>query len=1063
MATMDSSLFPLAVVKIMNSSGSVCNRRNFHAGVLQSEGNPQTQMHPKRNRLKLAKTYRTSDNIVGNNPSHVTGSYESTTFCKGTFFTDAVRTTDDKDNLTQKEHFSQRVQNSNKVTSKRTSNNMSVQLVCTPAKREHASSDSSLKPAIDHFGSNKEGLTRFLQTEIDDGDHLIDQPKMNIGQIQETSKHDPIQNLRSSNNSTSSCREPPNVRTVKEMRLSWRKEIPSENSCELLKDIQKLNLQFPVQRFFTLLLKKGTSSMEESSALEAEMSENYKHHSDYCVQRKRKLELEDQYRTYKRYRMNKGIRFAIKDFELFSDVLVNPHSKYTNRLSRTKCRQQQTTFCAIVTEPVQNDSVYQNQRLRVDDVLWTDKYQPQQSSEVIGNSASVRQLHSWLKEWKTRADTEERRRRQDERRMKKEAAESWDCGDFVGDAVSIDQVKELCNTVLITGPSGVGKTAAVYACAQELGFKVFEVNSSALRCGRLLLSQLTEATQSHQMDLESIKPSAVESESGVINQSQIKPAPVSSTGKEAHRKVTTSPSKETSVCRSDSHNIRNPQPVKLTRFFKLSSKKSLVKTSDGPERCKHATVEPDRLQKSGSGCKSERGKESASKNQSRAIPVSLILFEEVDVIFPEDVGFLTAIKTFMSTSKRPIILTTNDPLFGARLKGHFDEIHFRTPSLQTIRSYLQCLCAVENMKTDPEYMAFLLCQNKGDIRQSILQLQLWVCSGGGSTELQILQNTLKCRSWTELKNSRCLEILAEKTGAGLLYFIIGSLFSPKFSSQSFYLQEFSNPNTKGEKSEGLMLQTSSNVHERKSACRGKTHRPKTISYPYSVKASDPSKQTNKLASEPRARGQSKSLIFQHVLCIGSFFDNMSFVDACLQKPSLSRTELCKTEALGWMGATLKDSLLDLQREEQIRQYFENSSQLLAFVEVLSFHRCQTELSGIWTEAARLREKMSSERWEQVMASFSQPFGQKYLATCHCKFCEPRVAQKHRELASILNSSRKICCLRNKRAFFMDYLPTLRSICRSERIKGQHSIRRSYYLSSLHLPRSTLELMAVDFP
>lgn len=186
-----------------------------------------------------------------------------------------------------------------------------------------------------------------------------------------------------------------------------------------------------------------------------------------------------------------------------------------------------------------------------------------------------------------------------------------------------------------------------------------------------------------------------------------------------------------------------------------------------------------------------------------------------------------------------------------------------------------------------------------------------------------------------------------------------------------------------------MLQTSSNVHERKSACRGKTHWPKTISYPYSVKASDPSKQTNKLASEPRARGQSKSLIFQHVLCIGSFFDNMSFVDACLQKPSLSRTELCKTEALGWMGATLKDSLLDLQREEQIRQYFENSSQLLAFVEVLSFHRCQTELSGIWTEAARLREKMSSERWEQVMASFSQPFGQKYLATCHCKFCEPR--------------------------------------------------------------------------
>lgn len=77
---------------------------------------------------------------------------------------------------------------------------------------------------------------------------------------------------------------------------------------------------------------------------------------------------------------------------------------------------------------------------------------------------------------------------------------------------------------------------------------------------------------------------------------------------------------------------------------------------------------------------------------------------QVDVIFPEDVGFLAAIRTFMSKTKRPIILTTNgeqqfkaqdpvkhicflkccfltDPLFGRRLKGHFNEIHFQTPSL----------------------------------------------------------------------------------------------------------------------------------------------------------------------------------------------------------------------------------------------------------------------------------------------------------------------------------------------------------------------------------------------
>lgn len=47
--------------------------------------------------------------------------------------------------------------------------------------------------------------------------------------------------------------------------------------------------------------------------------------------------------------------------------------------------------------------------------------------------------------------------------------DSWLGGDSEG---SEDVEDMLCNTLLIMGPTGVGKTAAVYACAQELGFKV---------------------------------------------------------------------------------------------------------------------------------------------------------------------------------------------------------------------------------------------------------------------------------------------------------------------------------------------------------------------------------------------------------------------------------------------------------------------------------------------------------------------------------------------------------------------------------------------------------------
>ena len=44
--------------------------------------------------------------------------------------------------------------------------------------------------------------------------------------------------------------------------------------------------------------------------------------------------------------------------------------------------------------------------------------------------------------------------------------------DFRDSEYSEEEDLSLCNTTLITGPHGVGKTASVYALAQEMGFKV---------------------------------------------------------------------------------------------------------------------------------------------------------------------------------------------------------------------------------------------------------------------------------------------------------------------------------------------------------------------------------------------------------------------------------------------------------------------------------------------------------------------------------------------------------------------------------------------------------------
>lgn len=144
-------------------------------------------------------------------------------------------------------------------------------------------------------------------------------------------------------------------------------------------------------------------------------------------------------------------------------------------------------------------------------------------------------------------------------------------------------------------------------------------------------------------------------------------------------------------------------------------------------------------------------KDFGAEESNRKNATSLILFEEVDVIFDEDAGFLNAVKTFMATTKRPVILTTSDPTFSLVFDGCFEEINFNIPSLLNVASYLQVICLVENFRTDFKDFVTLLTANACDIRKSILYLQFWIRSGGGILEERPLshcrensRNTLVC-------------------------------------------------------------------------------------------------------------------------------------------------------------------------------------------------------------------------------------------------------------------------------------------------------------------------------
>ncbi|XP_045072394.1 ATPase family AAA domain-containing protein 5 isoform X2 [Coregonus clupeaformis] len=666
----------------------------------------------------------------------------------------------------------------------------------------------------------------------------------------------------------------------------WRDTLSGSVCKGSLEEVKVSNPLFSVRRVFTMLLKKYKENLLESESPETEIGATSPP-SSVGEKRKHQNEREDPETVRKRQRSSLGLEET--SFTGYSPSLERqvrgsliPSSRgqpRRSRLSRTqRLRQQQHESQGLgigheltPNPPKSPQKVYPAQPQRcqrrvhnIEDLLWTEKYRPQHSSEVIGNPTSVKKLHSWLKKWKLRADSEEKRKER-ERKLEENANsnDSWDCGDFQGEAgVEENGEEDLCSTMLITGPPGVGKTASVYACAQELGFKfvdnqirwvkqrtrrglhmfiqsydsqkqVFEVNASSQRSGRDVLTQLKEATQSHLVEIQG----STTLESSHLRSYNTSTKSDTVAGKVASpRKIFSSSRKGPQPPCSSRHKMGgSAASMMLANFFKKKSKPEIIDSpslstkQDEPNifvSLKTVTVKKaDIINPRLVSQLSPDIEEPPTGRQSKRMSTSLILFEEVDVIFDDDVGFLTAIKTFMTTTKRPVILTTSDPSFSAKFDGDFKAILFKTPSVVNVCSYLQLLCLAENVRTDPGDITSLVSVNQGDIRRSLLQLQLWICSGGGQVSQRAtplkdpaggvygtlgvaevedsavgektsprhppcdvgctqsmlgllnsdhshdLQTTLKCQSWAKPDIVKLMEILTEswRRGVALLY------------------------------------------------------------------------------------------------------------------------------------------------------------------------------------------------------------------------------------------------------------------------------------------------------
>ncbi|KEF54100.1 uncharacterized protein A1O9_09895 [Exophiala aquamarina CBS 119918] len=324
---------------------------------------------------------------------------------------------------------------------------------------------------------------------------------------------------------------------------------------------------------------------------------------------------------------------------------------------------------------------------------WSERYAPECWQEVLQPKAQI--LHDWLSNLEVHnvqsghVQAKQKPALQKKRRKRK----SDEIDDFIAgsDDDELNDKQSSRNAILLTGPSGCGKTASVYAVAHQLGFEVFEINPGMRRNARDIMDQVGDMTQNH----------LVQKAAGIL-------------------------SRRSSVSASDCEYVP-PLPIsppanqKTMASFMGNSKKNKM---DFPN--------------------TEGGRDLKAKTQKQ----SLVLFEEVDILFEEDKGFWTAVQALIHTSKRPVILTCNDtssvPADDLNL---YATIEYEKPPLDVAIQYLRSVAASEGHLLSHEAIQNLYLNKGRDLRASLTELNLWCQMTVGSQRGGI--------DWMMPYNERC--------------------------------------------------------------------------------------------------------------------------------------------------------------------------------------------------------------------------------------------------------------------------------------------------------------------
>ncbi|KIR67242.1 hypothetical protein I314_02455 [Cryptococcus bacillisporus CA1873] len=328
--------------------------------------------------------------------------------------------------------------------------------------------------------------------------------------------------------------------------------------------------------------------------------------------------------------------------------------------------------------------------------LWPDRYRPLKASEVIGNEVEATYLRDWLSALAVGGQHGKGSKvvRQVVKKPKSALIDGFIVDDLglYGEASNSEMDVEdenphledlpdppishdlnarpnnypslasrLANTILLTGPTGSGKTAAVYAAAHELGWEVFEVYvGMGKRTGANLMKWVGELGKNHTVLQQDGKLQKV---------------------------IDDNEKKRKSMAKE-----KGPSSF----FDKGSFKSSKVSSSQG------LANDPIDIESNDEGDKILVDEDASISEGESGIRFkeSLLLIDEADILFEEEGSFWPAVIALASESRRPIVLTCNDhqlipkaqlPL-QAILQFHPIPSFIALPFLQAISSQESQLC-----------------------------------------------------------------------------------------------------------------------------------------------------------------------------------------------------------------------------------------------------------------------------------------------------------------------------------------------------------------------------------